>query len=933
MDKTLNSLICLLLFLVAQPTFAATRYVALTGSDANSCAASEDIDTPKRTFSSAVACIQPGDTLYIRGGLWTEQLNVQDAGKSGTSTAWITIAGFPGETVTIRYATTTIGSYGPVKARGLRGYFIFKDFILDGVNMADENKWQIRDGNHHFTLEGIEIVNFPTSAVYIEANDIVIRNCRFHNSSGPQNVGYAVYYHHGTTALFEGNEFDHMPGGAMQVYPGPLSGITIRRNKIHDNNSNSSVPIGGILVATAASSGGNVSGVDIYENEIVNNGSDAGSSAGSDGVRVRQSTFGTVSNIKIYNNVITGNKRYGVAVENGASAVEVRNNILSNNGNTEFGSITGGAATLSHNACTAAESCGTTGKVTLASGPTSCTVSTSDHRLRQGTNPCRDAGTTVSTRPIPVGATDIGAFEQGVLSSAVANDGIDLTFAAMTPSILPSSGATGITIACVGCTGTPVVASTSVSGAATVTMHLTVTGISAPGSCTVTVGATNITDSLFVGGIRGSAQGVNSASTFNVSGSCANSGTGSGSGSPSGSIAYWKLNEGAGLTANDETANNNDGVLSSGLLWVAGITGTAVEIPTDTTYRHIEAPFGASTNMATASGATCAVVTLNAGLSQKVVFSSGYNGAGLRLYHGVATIGGQLQWGIGIQTSGFSGTGSEFPATTNRTAVCLTWGGGTATLWVNGVKGTQSGKSVKTYTGYITAPTNFRYGNDGTFTNNNGGYSVDEIAFWDTLPSDATLVAYYTDRFSGGAATSGLAQVAHQFQYPHTYGGVVGNYGLANGSVPVIAGGAVAVKFQIDCTTVDCAAFTPAVYYSTSEGGSFNLLTPSSLGADGVSMYGTSFDPYLQTGFVSGLLSGALTPVTGFVVREFSTGPLIDLAQNNSVVMTYLFRFGAIPNQTRCFALREETGSAFAGGYSPATGACVRVIESRSGAN
>src|SRR5215475_14289659 len=48
---------------------AATYYVATTGSDSNSCAAAQNISTPKRSINAGLACLAAGngDTVYIRG--------------------------------------------------------------------------------------------------------------------------------------------------------------------------------------------------------------------------------------------------------------------------------------------------------------------------------------------------------------------------------------------------------------------------------------------------------------------------------------------------------------------------------------------------------------------------------------------------------------------------------------------------------------------------------------------------------------------------------------------------------------------------------------------------------------------------------------------------------------------------------------------------
>ncbi len=50
---------------------AATYYLSTSGSDGNSCAASQSAGTPKATFSSAWGCLSAGDTLVVADGTHT----------------------------------------------------------------------------------------------------------------------------------------------------------------------------------------------------------------------------------------------------------------------------------------------------------------------------------------------------------------------------------------------------------------------------------------------------------------------------------------------------------------------------------------------------------------------------------------------------------------------------------------------------------------------------------------------------------------------------------------------------------------------------------------------------------------------------------------------------------------------------------------------
>lgn len=303
---------------------AATYYVSLSGSDSNPGTVSQ----PFRTLLRAAKPLRPGDTLYIRGGIWTQQIDLQAYNTSGTSSAWIKIAGYPGETVTIRYADPVVNSYGPIKARGTRGYLIFENLILDGTNNSQDTKWQIVGNNHHFTLRNLEIKNFRSSGLFIQANDVQIVNCKIHDNKGARY--YGIYFSRGSNGLIQGNQIYNNSGGGLHIYPGPISNMTIRGNSIHNNSTTSSTDVGGIIVQGSSSS--SISGTRIYNNLVYRNGS---SSAGrTSGILISYYTNAT----KVWNNTVYANKEYGIHVgfNTTTTNTEVKNNITYGNGKGNY---------------------------------------------------------------------------------------------------------------------------------------------------------------------------------------------------------------------------------------------------------------------------------------------------------------------------------------------------------------------------------------------------------------------------------------------------------------------------------------------------------------------------------------------------------------------------------------------------------------------
>lgn len=377
---------------------AATYYVATTGNDSNPGSLAQ----PFGTFRQAISKLQPGDILYIRGGTYTEQMNFQDPPKTGTMNAWLRIAGYPGEIVTLLRTDPVDHSYGPIKARGNLAYFVFENLILDGTNDTNDTAWSLRDGNHHFILRNLEIKNFKSSGLHIKGNDIQVINCKIHDNQPPPGIKsrkYGIYFAYGDNVILEGNEIYHNNGGGIHTFPGPIRNAIIRGNIVHDNNSSSESTVPGILVfedinyydGTAI-----IDGVHVYNNIVYGNG------AG--GIFVANGA----ANVKVWNNTVYGNKGWGVNIQIGLNGMPVntivQNNIIFANTSGEIINM-GIGSVIDHN---------------IIDDPKFLNATARDFRL-QAFSPAMDAGVAldevrvdIKNVPRPQGATyDIGAYEEG----------------------------------------------------------------------------------------------------------------------------------------------------------------------------------------------------------------------------------------------------------------------------------------------------------------------------------------------------------------------------------------------------------------------------------------------------------------------------------------------------------------------------------------
>lgn len=318
--STLRIFIPIFLMALSFNSHAVVYYVSKTGKDINK----GSLTSPFLTIKKGISILKPGDTLFIRAGTWTEQIDLAGPNKSGTASAWLKISGYPGETVVIKHTTTSPSGYGPIKARGNRGYIIFENLILDGTNESLGTSWQIREGNHHFTLRNVEMRNFKSSALHIKGNYIQVINCKFHHSkppSGSTSRLYGIYLAYGDNVVLEGNHVHNNSGGGIHAFPGPIRNAVIKGNRVYDNNTVSPSSVPGILVfadidyynGTAI-----IDGVQVYNNIVYGNG--AGGIFASNGTK----------NVKIWNNTVYANKGWGINVQFGSNGKPINTTVQNN---------------------------------------------------------------------------------------------------------------------------------------------------------------------------------------------------------------------------------------------------------------------------------------------------------------------------------------------------------------------------------------------------------------------------------------------------------------------------------------------------------------------------------------------------------------------------------------------------------------------------
>src|SRR5262245_59083093 len=138
-------------FLSHGTLMAATYYVSPDGNDANQGSQ----EKPFQTIAKGIRVLTAGNTLSIRGGSYKETIdNTRYTIPSGKSFADpVTIAAYPGETVTLSRVLVTSAQY-----------VIFKDLIIDATGqpegIAIDNGDETTTKDNHVRFQNVEIKNW-----------------------------------------------------------------------------------------------------------------------------------------------------------------------------------------------------------------------------------------------------------------------------------------------------------------------------------------------------------------------------------------------------------------------------------------------------------------------------------------------------------------------------------------------------------------------------------------------------------------------------------------------------------------------------------------------------------------------------------------------------------------------------------------------------
>lgn len=301
-------------------------YVARTGSNTNPGTKSK----PWASINHAVHLLHPGDTLYIRAGVYAEALiDAIPGGKSWSQP--VTVTTYPGEKVTLRprAGVDSVLYFAATREQ----YIIVKGLVLDGSNVKHDVvkiTWGAQRGAASYIRlvddeienahkgQGILITNDPATGHNVDYNEIL--RCKIHdNGANPLDHGIYINSSHN---LVDGNDIYHNSGHGIQIYRNDkgynesfCSYNIVRNNRVHDNDTATM----STLAIVVANGKGNL----LYNNLVYGN-------AG--GIQIGYGANKT----RVFNNTVYNNKGAswgaGILVQPSATETVVKNNICCGNG-------------------------------------------------------------------------------------------------------------------------------------------------------------------------------------------------------------------------------------------------------------------------------------------------------------------------------------------------------------------------------------------------------------------------------------------------------------------------------------------------------------------------------------------------------------------------------------------------------------------------
>nr|MBI4156194.1 DUF4082 domain-containing protein [Candidatus Woesearchaeota archaeon] len=395
-----------------------TYYVSTTGNDITGIGS---IGNPWKTIKYGYAHIASGDTLYIRGGTYDENVDIDPpSGKS--ESARTIISAYPSEIVIILPTKFTKDSVAGVSG----SYITFRNLIFDAGGYP-AGTWNVPTGgfalsisSSYVTFEGSTFRNATLSGIQFSKtiqnpHHNLFLNSISYNNGRSTGRGHGIYMFGDNNTVDGGSWYDNA-GFGIHIYnsDSTTEDDNIVRNALVYGNGGGPIPGGGIILSSGHR---NLA----YNNLVYDN----------DGSGISPCCGGTLSTVA--NNIIDNNRGSGVDAQGGVSTI--KNNIISNNDAAVTLWYGNGGNVIQYNDFSGNgqgnDVVDNTEKVNtisnnIASTPLYVDRAAKNFRIQTG-SPTIDVGTTLTEfnkdfdgKSRPQGsAWDIGAYEYGTSTSTI----------------------------------------------------------------------------------------------------------------------------------------------------------------------------------------------------------------------------------------------------------------------------------------------------------------------------------------------------------------------------------------------------------------------------------------------------------------------------------------------------------------------------------
>jgi parallel beta-helix repeat protein len=206
------------------PIIAGTYYVSPSGNNSNP----GTISSPWKTIGKAAGIVLPGDTVYIRGGIYPEYITIIPSGSAGNP---ILFEAYPGEIPVIDGSGKTTNPANPWAATN-NLISVYGNYVI---------------------IRGLELKNSAGFGIYVNASYCVVDRVHVHNGyfagvyfymcsfDTVKNSVVHDFYDYGTGGVGGGGNADGMGASAGNSQPFPDYGHHVFRNNLVYNTSDDGI--------------------------------------------------------------------------------------------------------------------------------------------------------------------------------------------------------------------------------------------------------------------------------------------------------------------------------------------------------------------------------------------------------------------------------------------------------------------------------------------------------------------------------------------------------------------------------------------------------------------------------------------------------------------------------------------------------------------